>query len=135
MTMEKRLCYVYAAILLAAAAINYVPGLTDENGLAFGIFALDPFDDALHLASAAWALLAGLISLRSARIFLILFGAAYLGDGIFGIFTGWGYLDFGIFTNASLGPSLSLLRIAANLPHIGLGAVALAAGLVSARKG
>lgn len=135
MSFERKLCLVYAVVLLAAAAINYIPGLTDDSGLAFGVFALDPFDDALHLASAIWALSAALISVRAARMFLILFGAAYLGDGIFGIFTGWGYLDFGIFTNESLGPSLSLLRIAANLPHIGLGAVALIAGLVSARRG
>ncbi|MGR3323231.1 MAG: DUF4383 domain-containing protein [Pseudooceanicola sp.] len=134
MNFARKLCLVYAAILLAAAAINYVPGLTDADGLAFGVFALDPFDDALHLASALWALAAGLISVRSARVFLILFGAAYLGDGVFGIFTGWGYLDFGIFTNPSLGFSLSPLRIAANLPHIALGAVALIAGLVSARR-
>lgn len=135
MTFERKLCLVYGAILLGAAAINYVPGLTNADGLAFGIFALDPFDDALHLASAIWAVLAGVISARSARIFLILFGAAYLGDGVFGILTGWGYLDFGIFTNASMGPSLSLLRIAANLPHIALGGFALASGLIAARRG
>ncbi len=135
MRYERTLCFAYALILLGAASLNYIPGLTDAEGLAFGIFALDPFDDALHLASALWALVAGLMSLRAARLFLILFGAAYLGDGIFGNLTGWGYLDFGIFTNASLGPSLSLLRIAANLPHIGLGAVALVAGLISARRG
>ncbi|MEM9798662.1 MAG: hypothetical protein AAF919_19400 [Pseudomonadota bacterium] len=134
MTIERRLCFVYAAILLAVAAINYIPGLTDESGLAFGIFALDPFDDALHLASAIWALIAGAMSQPAARLFLLLFGAAYLADGIFGIFTGWGFLDFAIFTNPSLGPSLSLLRIAANLPHIALGGIALAAGIVSVRK-
>ncbi|WP_224814325.1 DUF4383 domain-containing protein [Hasllibacter sp. MH4015] len=133
MSFIRRLCLIYAVILLGAAAINYIPGLTDENGLAFGIFALDPFDDALHLVSAIWAFLAGLISNRSARTFLILFGAAYLGDGIFGIFTGWGYLDFGIFTNEALGMDWSFQRIAANLPHIALGAVALAAGLLSRR--
>jgi hypothetical protein len=133
-TADRTLCLAYAAILLAVAAINYIPGLTDAEGLAFGIFALDPFDDALHLASALWALVAGLLSRRSARLFLILFGAAYLGDGIFGIFTGWGYLDFAIFTNPSLGLDLSALRIAANLPHIGLGAAALLAGIISARR-
>ena len=134
MSFERPLCLVYAAILLAVAAINYIPGLTDDTGLAFGVFALDPFDDALHLASALWALAAALISVRAARSFLILFGAAYLADGVFGIFTGWGFLDFAIFTNASLGPSLSLLRIAANLPHIALGGIALGAGIVSARR-
>lgn len=134
MSFERKLCLAYAAILLAVAAINYIPGLTDAGGLAFGIFALDPFDDALHLASAAWALAAGLVSARAARLFLILFGAAYLGDGVLGLLTGWGYLDLAAFTNPSLGPSLSPLRIAANLPHIGLGAVALAAGLAAARR-
>ena len=134
MTGIRRLALIYAVILLGAAAINYIPGLTDDQGLAFGIFALDPFDDALHLVSALWAALAGLTTHRSARIFLILFGAAYLGDGVFGIFTGWGYLDFGIFTSESLGLELSFPRIAANLPHIGLGAVALLAGLAAARR-
>lgn len=134
MSIVRRLCLAYAAILLAVAAINYIPGLTDDTGLAFGIFALDPFDDALHLASAIWAFLAGLVSNRSARVFLVVFGAAYLGDGVFGIFTGWGFLDFAIFTNDSLGPDFSYLRIAANLPHIGLGGLALGTGLVAAPR-
>lgn len=134
MSFVRRLCFVYAVILLVAASLNYIPGLTDEQGLAFGIFALDPFDDALHLVSAVWALLAGYFSNRSATLFMILFGAAYLGDGIFGIFTGWGYLDFGIFTNPSLGPEFSFLRLAANLPHISLGLIALLVGLGRARR-
>ncbi len=134
MTFTRKLSLIYAVILFGAAALNYIPGVTDENGLAFGIFALDPFDDALHLVSGLWALAAGLLSRRAAQTFLILFGAAYLGDGLAGIVTGWGYLDFGIFTNESLGFSLTPLRIAANLPHIGLGAVALIAGLVSVRR-
>jgi hypothetical protein len=134
MSFEKRVCLIYAAILALVAAINYIPGLTDPEGLAFGIFALDIYDDALHLASALWALGAGLTSRRAGQVFLLLFGAAYLLDGVFGIFTGWGYLDLGIFTNASFGFSLSPLRIAANLPHIGLGAIALWAGLRAVRR-
>lgn len=133
MKSEQILCLFYAVLLAVAAATNYIPGLTDANGLAFGIFALDPFDDALHLASALWALAAALISLRAAQIFLILFGAAYLGDGLFGLMTGWGYLDFGVFTNPSLGPDFSFARIAANLPHVVLGGIALLAGLISVR--
>lgn len=129
MTKLRILCFVYVGVLLAAASLNYIPGLTDAQGLAFGIFALDPYDDALHVASALWALAAGLISQRAAKVFAVLFGALYLGDGIFGLFTGWGYLDLGIFQNASLGASFGLPRILANLPHIGLGGLALIAGL------
>ncbi len=134
MTNLQKLCLVYFVALMIAASLNYVPGLTDENGLAFGIFALDIYDDALHVASAVWALVAGLWSHRAARTFLILFGLAYLGDGIFGFFTGYGYLDLGIFTNASAGIDLSMGRIFANLPHLALGGIAAWAGLRDIRK-
>jgi hypothetical protein len=129
MTFIRKLCLFYFVALMGAASLNYIPGLTDDQGLAFGIFALDLYDDALHVASALWALAAGLISFRAARTFLILFGAAYLGDGVFGLFTGYGFLDLGIFTNDSLGTDWSLGRILANLPHLALGGVALVAGI------
>ncbi|NPD19846.1 hypothetical protein [Alterinioella nitratireducens] len=129
MTTLRIIAFGYFVALMIAASLNYIPGLTDEDGLAFGIFALDIFDDALHVASALWALAAGLISHRASRIFLLLFGALYLGDGVFGLFTGYGYLDLGIFTNPSAGMSFTLVRVLANLPHLALGGFALFAGL------
>ena len=132
MSTLQKLSLGYFAALMIAASLNYVPGLTDENGLAFGIFALDIYDDALHVASALWALVAGLLSHRAARSFLILFGLAYLGDGIFGFFTGYGYLDLGIFTNDPAGFDLSLPRFLANLPHLALGGIAVWAGFRNA---
>lgn len=128
MTNLQKRSLGYFVALMIAASLNYVPGLTDEDGLAFGIFALDIYDDALHAASALWALVAGLVSSRAARTFLILFGLAYLGDGVFGFFTGYGYLDLGIFTNASAGVDMSLSRVLANLPHLALGGTAVWAG-------
>jgi len=129
MSNLQKLAIGYFFALLIAASINYIPGLTDENGLAFGIFALDIYDDSLHVASAIWALIAGLTSHRAARMFMILFGLAYLFDGVFGFFTGYGFLDLGIFTNGSLGMDFSLNRFLANLPHLALGGVASWAGL------
>lgn len=129
MSLLQKIALAYFVALMGAASLNYIPGLTDADGLAFGIFALDIFDDALHVASALWALVAGLLSHRAARSFLLIFGALYLGDGVFGFFTGYGYLDLGIFTNASLGPSFTLFRVLANLPHLALGGFALFAGL------
>ncbi len=129
MTVIQKFALGYFFVLLGAAALNYVPGLTDENGLAFGIFELDLFDDALHLVSALWALAAAFLGARASKVFLVIFGALYLGDGVFGFFTGYGYLDFGIFTNPSAGLSFTLFRVLANLPHIALGGVALFAGL------
>lgn len=129
MSTSRVIAFVYAAILFSAASLNYIPGVCDENGLAFGVFELDPFDDGLHIASGLWALAAGWLGTKQSQIFLVVFGALYLGDGALGLATGWGYLDFGIFRFASLGPSFTLLRFLANLPHIAMGAFALFAGL------
>ncbi len=129
MTLIQKCALGYFVVLLGAAALNYVPGLTDANGLAFGIFALDLFDDALHLVSAIWALAAAFYGARASKVFLVIFGALYLGDGVFGLFTGYGYLDFGVFTNPSEGMSFTVFRMLANLPHIALGGFALFAGL------
>ena len=133
MSLLRKICLAYFVVLLGAALLNYVPGITDEDGLAFGIFALDIFDDALHLASALWALAAGLISHRAAKSFLVIFGALYLADGAMGLAVGSGYLDMGIFTNGVLDLPFGF-KILANLPHIGLGGIALLSGLFLDRR-
>ncbi len=129
MTVHQKIALGFSVVLLGAASLNYIPGLTDEAGLAFGIFALDIFDDSLHVASAIWALVSALTSHRASKFFLIVFGALYLGDGVFGFFTGYGYLDLGIFTNGNAGLSFTFQRVAANVPHLFLGGFALFAGL------
>jgi hypothetical protein len=132
MNLHRTTAFIYFVVLALVAALNYIPGVTDADGVAFGIFALDIFDDALHAASALWALVAALMSARAARMFLLIFGALYLGDGTLGLITGSGYLDFGIFTNGVLDLPFGF-KIMANLPHIGLGLIALVVGLVGRR--
>jgi hypothetical protein len=127
MTGLQKIALGYVVALTGAAALNYIPGVTDDQGRAFGIFALDIFDDALHLASALWALGAALTSHRAAKIFLTLFGALYLADGAMGLALGSGYLDLGIFTNGILDVPFGF-KILANTPHIALGGFALFAG-------
>ncbi|MEE9427522.1 MAG: DUF4383 domain-containing protein [Paracoccaceae bacterium] len=133
MSLLQKISLGYFGALLIAAALNYIPGLTDDEGRAFGIFALDIFDDALHLGSALWALAAAIISHKAARTFLLLFGALYLGDGLLGLATGSGYLDFGIFNNGVLDLPF-MFKIYANTPHIALGGIALASGLFLGRR-
>lgn len=106
--------------LLGAASLNYIPGLTDAEGRAFGIFALDVYDDALHVASAAWAGIAAALSARASRIFLRWFGLLYLSDGVLGLLTGSGYLDMGIMVHGMVGLPWTF-KVLANLPHIGAG--------------
>jgi hypothetical protein len=124
----RRIALVYMVILLAAASLNYIPGLTDAEGRAFGVFALDIFDDLLHVASAAWAGIAAALSSRAARIFLRYFGLLYLTDGLLGLATGSGYLDLGIVHHGMLDLPLTF-RILANLPHIAGGAFAVFASV------
>lgn len=129
MTALRWISVGYMFALLIAAALNYVPGLTDEQGRAFGIFALDIFDDLLHLFSAAWAGIAAFISHRAARNFLFYFGLLYLADGVMGLITGSGYLDLGIVRWGWLDLDF-VFKIYANLPHIGLGGIALLSAIL-----
>lgn len=114
----------YAVALLVAATLNYIPGLTDAQGRAFGIFALDIFDDLLHLVSAAWAGIAAFLSVRASRAFLLYFGILYFADGVLGLITGSGYLDLGIINYGVQDFPLGF-KILANLPHLALGGFAV----------
>jgi hypothetical protein len=81
------------------------------------VFALDIYDDLLHVASALWAGIAAATSSRASRIFLRYFGLLYLTDGLLGLATGSGYLDLGIMNHGVLDLPLTF-KVLANLPHI-----------------
>lgn len=132
MNLLRLIAFGYFLALLLAAATNYIPGITDAQGRAFGIFALDIYDDSLHLASALWALGVALTSTRASIIFLKAFGTLYLLDGLLGFATGSGYLDLGIFI-WGVQPFDLVFRILNNLPHIALGGFAAFAGFYLAR--
>ena len=127
--LQRKVAFGYAVILALVASLNYlpIPGLIDDQGRTFGIFALDIYDDALHLVSALWALSAALLSARASRMFLILFGALYFLDGLLGCFAGSGFLDLGIFTWGWLDVPVQL-KILSSLPHVILGGFALFIG-------
>jgi hypothetical protein len=128
MQRHRVLAGAYAATLIGVTVLGWIPAFADANGRLFGIFRLTWYNDALHLASAAWALGAAVISSSAAVFFLRVFGALYLTDGLMGLAIGSGYLDLGVLfygvRNLPFG-----FKLLANLPHIGLGALALAAGL------
>jgi len=133
MDLIRRIAWGYAVVLVFAALLNYIPGLTDTQGRAFGIFALDIYDDALHLASAAWAAVSAYWSRGTSVTFLKLFGTLYCLDGLLGLITGSGYLDLGIVIygvqNLPFG-----FKVLANLPHIALGGFAAFCGFVLANR-
>lgn len=123
----------YFLLFVLVVAVGYVPPFEDEQGNLFGLFKLDLYDDALHLASGLWAGIAAYLSRDAARSYFRLFGPLYFLDGLFGLVTGSGYLDGGIFLYGPLDLPL-LTRFFANLPHLLIGGVAIWVGYVLARR-
>jgi hypothetical protein len=133
MDLIRTLALGYMVALAVAAATNYIPGLVDASGKAFGIFQLDIFDDLLHVASATWAGVAGYVSRRASDIFFRTFGPLYLADGVMGLFTGVGYLDLGIIQYGVQNTTM-IQNIPPNVPHLVLGGVATLAGYVLSKR-
>ena len=125
---QRRVAAFYCVVLVLVAALNYIPGVPRPEGRVFGVFALDVYDDALHLASGLWAGLAAWWGARAARTFLLVFGTAYLLDGLMGLAVGSGFLDLGILTWGVQDLPLSF-KVMANAPHLLLGTGALLGGL------
>lgn len=121
------------AALLFAAATDYIPAFIDAEGRVFGLFQLDIYKDALHLASAAWAIAAALISRSASIFFLRVFGTLYFLDGVMGVFTGSGYLDLSIFIDGIRSTS-TYVKIASSVPHLALGAFGIVTGFTAQRQ-
>jgi len=121
-----------AALLLClalwfAAATDYVPAFIDSEGKVFGLFKLDIYKDALHVASGLWALIAALLSRRASILFLKIFGTLYFLDGVMGTVTGSGFLDLSIITQGVL-DNPPLIKLFSSVPHLFLGAFGVIAG-------
>ena len=129
-----RLCaWGYAALLGLVIVSGYIPALIDQNDMIFGLFRRTWYADGLHLVSALWAAIAAFTSRRASELFFKLFGVFYFADGVLGLITGSGYLDFGILINGWLNLPLAT-RIVANLPHLVLGGIAILIGYVLAPR-
>ncbi len=132
MNLIRKLGFAYFVLFVIVAAMSYVPQFKDANGLMFGLFKLDLYDDALHLFSGIWAGVAAWLSTRATITYFKLFGTLYLLDGVMGLFLGSGYLDFGIFIQGVLDLD-PVTRIFANLPHLAIGGFAAFTGFVLSR--
>ena len=124
---------ILAVLLLFAASTDYVPAFRDASGKVFGLFALDGYKDALHVASGTWAALAAWRSQRAAVAFLKIFGGLYLADGILGVFTGSGFLDLSILT-VGVSTAPELIKVLSSVPHLALGAFGVVFGWFGGRR-
>ncbi len=129
-----RLCaWGYFAVLCVVIAVGYVPAFIDQNNMIFGLFARTWYGDGLHAVSALWAAASAATSRRASELFFKLFGTLYFADGVLGLLTGSGYLDFGIFIAGVRDLPLAT-RFFANAPHLGLGGIAILIGFLLAPR-
>jgi hypothetical protein len=125
-----RLCaWGYAVLFCVVVASGYVPAFIDANNMILGLFRRTWYADGLHLASALWAAVAAATSTRASASFFRIFGPLYFLDGVLGLLTGSGYLDFGIFIHGVLALPIET-RFLANAPHLAIGGLALVIGYV-----
>jgi hypothetical protein len=129
----QKLAFVYAVMFVLVAAMSYIPALKDDQGYMFGLFSLQWYDDALHLASGIWAFIAGMYSTRAAINYFKLFGFLYFLDAVLGLLFGNGILDLGIILQGPIQLDLAT-RIGANAPHVLIGGLALIIGFVISRR-
>ena len=127
MDRHRLAAVVLGLALLFAAATDYIPPFIDAQGRVFGLFYLDIYKDALHVASGLWALAAAALSRHASVLFLRIFGTLYFLDGVMGVFTGSGYLDLSIFIDG-MRNTPQLTKFLSSVPHLVLGAFGIAAG-------
>jgi hypothetical protein len=133
MDLIRGLAWLYFLLFAGVVALDFVPAFTDADGRLFGLFTLDFYDNSLHAASGIWAAVAAWHSRAWSVFYFRLFGILYFFDGVLGLFTGSGYLDFGIFIYGMLDLPL-MTRVLANLPHLALGGFAIYTGFVLSRR-
>ena len=136
MTLIQKLGIAYAVMFFAVVGLNYLPFIHDENGMMFGLFSLQWYDDLLHGFSGLWVLIAAFVSHRAAVLFFRIFGSIYLFDGVLGLVTGSGCLDGGIFIDGfrSFDDVELPVRFFANAPHLAIGGIAVLIGFWLANR-
>lgn len=85
--MLKLLAVLFGLTFIVIGIIGFLPDFK-TNDLLFGLFKVNPVHNLIHLGTGVIALLCGLGSRKSSKLFFILFGFIYLAIAIYGFYTG-----------------------------------------------
>jgi len=129
--MYQKLAWGYALFFFLVVLAGHLPGFTNQQGLLFGLFMIDPIDDVLHSFSGIWAAFSAWRSPQEAKRYFRWFGIYYTTDAFLGFLTGYSILDLirGNF-GANVGYSMINMQhnLAVNFPHFVIGPLALFIG-------
>ena len=88
--MIKKVAMVFGAVFLLIGLLGFVPGITstdtDGTQLLFGLFMVDPIQNAVHIVTGLAGLVAVGINTKAARAYLIGFGMVYALVALLGFF-------------------------------------------------
>ena len=126
--MLKRWAWVYAVGFVGVFLVTHAPGATDAQGRLFGLFAIDPIDDIVHLLSGLAGVVVAVWATGWIALYLIAVGVLYGLDAIVGLVASRGLLDGSIVTQGPGAPDFGTTNILVNLPHIVLAGLALVIG-------
>jgi len=76
----QKVGFGFALLFLGVYALDYVPGIMDQNGLMFGLFHMSRLIDLGHLGAGSLALICALISAKASRFYFWLLGVWYTID-------------------------------------------------------
>jgi len=124
----KRWAWVYAVGFVGVFLVTHAPGATDAQGRLFGLFAIDPIDDIVHLLSGLAGVVVAVWATGWIALYLIAVGVLYGLDAIVGLVASRGLLDGSIGTQGPGAPDFGTTNILVNLPHIVLAGLALVIG-------
>jgi hypothetical protein len=130
--MLRKLAWLYAAGFVGVFLVTHAPGATDDAGRLFGLFRIDPIDDAVHLLSGLAGVVVAAWAIRLIPLYLKLVGILYGLDAVVGLVVSRGFLDGSLLTQGPGSPDFGLTNILVNLPHIVLAGIALVFGFSSA---
>lgn len=117
--MIKRIAMVFGVAFVVVGLLGFVPGVTwfepdSVHGRLFGVFAVDPLHNELHLLSGLAAIAVGRASENASRIYFRVLGIAYGLVALLGL---------------KFGSALLLGLMANNLPDVALHALIAAVAL------
>ena len=101
--MLKRLAMIFGVIFILIGVAGFIEALapgadTGDHAMLFGLFAVDPIHNWVHILSGVAALVAGFMSEGASRAYFRIFGVVYAAVTILGLFVGRGEM-LGIMAN------------------------------------